>query len=51
MKNRRKQALKAFKKAKSQKELDRLIRMYPDIAVLEEVDKLLYEIRLKIIKG
>ena len=51
MKPRKKTALKAFKKAKTQRALDRLIHKFPDIAVLEDVEQKLFEIRSKIIEN
>ena len=51
MKTRKKTALKAFKKAKNQRELDRLVRVYSDIVLLEDgVIQKLYKIRVKLIE-
>ena len=50
MKPRKKAALKAFKAARTQRELDRLIRKFPDIAVLDDIEQKLFEIRAKIIQ-
>ena len=51
MRTRKKVALKAFKAARTQRELDRLIRKFPDIAILEDMEQKLFEIRAKIIEN